>query len=76
MRPVLAVSIVTSIALHAGAAAGGDERAAALHREAIVVDGHNDVTTWILDYGFDLGMDGGSARTSTARLSCPWAWRT
>ena len=39
--------------------AGADEVpvAARVHREAIVVDGHNDVTTWILDSGFDLGMD-------------------
>ncbi len=29
-----------------------------LHRDAIVIDGHNDVATWILDFGFDLGMDG------------------
>lgn len=33
-------------------------RAAALHKEAIVIDTHNDVTTPILDRGFDLGMDG------------------
>jgi len=32
-----------------------------LHREAIVIDGHNDVTSWILDCGFDLGMDGADA---------------
>jgi membrane dipeptidase len=30
-----------------------------VHRDAIVVDGHNDVTSWILDHGFDLAMDGG-----------------
>jgi len=35
-----------------------DERAARIHRDAIVIDGHNDVPTWILDSGFDLGMDG------------------
>lgn len=34
-------------------------RIRALHHEAIVVDGHNDVSTLILDFGFDLGMDGG-----------------
>jgi len=34
------------------------ERAAALHRDAVVVDGHNDVATWIVDFGFDLGLDG------------------
>jgi membrane dipeptidase len=40
----------------------GDEalraRALALHRDALVLDGHNDVPTWILDFGFELGMDG------------------
>jgi hypothetical protein len=39
-------------------AAPPDPRAAALHRDAIVIDGHNDVGIWILDSGFDLGMDG------------------
>jgi membrane dipeptidase len=33
-------------------------RAEQVHREAIVIDGHNDVGIWILDSGFDLGMDG------------------
>jgi membrane dipeptidase len=33
-------------------------RALELHDEAIVVDGHNDLSTFILDFGFDLGMDG------------------
>jgi membrane dipeptidase len=44
-------------------------RAERLHREAIVLDGHNDVTTWILDYGFDLAMDGSSPgrRDATAQ---------
>ena len=35
-----------------------DPRAEQLHREAIVIDGHNDIPIWILDAGFDLGMDG------------------
>ena len=35
-----------------------DARAERIHRDAIVVDGHNDVPTWILESGFDLGMDG------------------
>jgi len=43
-----------------------DERAARVHREALVVDGHNDVTTWILDYGFDLGMDGADPEKTEA----------
>ena len=33
-------------------------RAVELHQDAIVVDGHNDLSTFILDFGFDLGMDG------------------
>src|ERR1044072_4439214 len=33
-------------------------RAERLHREAIVIDTHNDVTTPMIDDGFDLGMDG------------------
>lgn len=44
--------------------AGGN--ATRIHREAIVVDAHNDVGTWILDFGFDLGMDGGDARKRSA----------
>ena len=31
-------------------AAAGDPASERLHREAIVIDGHNDVTSWILDY--------------------------
>jgi membrane dipeptidase len=38
------------------------ERAAALHHDALVMDGHNDVPSWILDFGFDLGMDGADPR--------------
>ena len=33
-------------------------RALKLHREAIVIDTHNDVTSAILDEGFDLGQSG------------------
>ena len=36
----------------------GREISAQIHRDAIVIDGHNDVAIWILDFGFDLGMDG------------------
>ncbi len=43
----------------ADADAGLRERAAAIHRESIVLDGHNDVASfWIVDDGFDLAMDG------------------
>lgn len=41
-------------------------RAAALHRDALVMDGHNDVPSWILDYGFDLAMDGADPRLRPA----------
>lgn len=33
-------------------------RAQSLHHEAIVVDGHDDVLTYIFNDGYDLGMDG------------------
>ena len=39
-----------------------DPRAEQIHRQAIVIDGHNDVGIWILDSGFDLGMDGADPR--------------
>jgi len=45
-----------------------------VHREAIVVDGHNDVTTWILDFGFDLGMDGADRAKRRAELYWILGW--
>ena len=33
-------------------------RAEKLHRDSIVVDTHNDITTPMIDNGFDIGMDG------------------
>jgi membrane dipeptidase len=50
---------------HGAAADPASER---IHRDAIVIDGHNDVTSWILDYGFDLGMDGGDPNKRSAAL--------
>jgi len=41
---------------------------ARIHGDAIVVDGHNDVGTWILDFGFDLGMDGADPGKRAAEL--------
>jgi len=41
------------------------ERAAKLHREAIVIDTHNDITSPITDQGFDLGTRDTSGRTQT-----------
>jgi membrane dipeptidase len=63
-----------------GSAAGSagqqrlEERVAAIHRDAIVVDGHNDVAMWIMDFGFDLGMDGWEPndRWGWMHLAMPW----
>jgi membrane dipeptidase len=48
-----------------------EAHARAVHRDAIVVDGHNDVPTLILDFDFDLGMDGAAPGT---RAVWPWLW--
>ena len=45
-----------------------------IHSDAIVVDGHNDVGTWILDFGFDLGMDGADPRKRAAELYWILGW--
>lgn len=39
-----------------------------LHYDSLVVDGHNDVGSWILDFGFDLGMDGADPDNRAAEL--------
>jgi len=41
------------------------ERAMKLHREAIVIDTHNDITSPITDQGFDLGTRDTSGKTQT-----------
>jgi membrane dipeptidase len=41
------------------------ERAMKLHREAIVIDTHNDITSPITDQGFDLGARDASGKTQT-----------
>ncbi len=51
------------------------ERAAAIHQESIVLDGHNDVASfWIVDAGFDLAMDGqeGGDRSPWLHWMVPW----
>jgi membrane dipeptidase len=45
-----------------------EERAAKLHREAIVVDTHNDITSAILDDGFDLGKPTGHTATDLLKM--------
>jgi membrane dipeptidase len=44
------------------------ERAERVHRDAVVVDGHNDITSLILDYQFDLAMDGSDPDKRDATL--------
>ena len=51
-----------------------EERARALHRDAIVVDGHNDATMWLVDYGFDFGMDGWEPDDRWAWPWFPFPW--
>src|SRR5262245_32747045 len=41
------------------------ERALKLHREAIVIDTHNDITSAITDRGFDMGERDTSGRNQT-----------
>ncbi|MEE8558357.1 MAG: hypothetical protein V3T14_10785, partial [Myxococcota bacterium] len=51
------------------------ERAAAIHGESIVLDGHNDVASfWIVDDGFDLAMDGDEDEDRSPWLNwmVPW----
>ncbi|MBW2236396.1 MAG: dipeptidase [Deltaproteobacteria bacterium] len=67
LRALLAVLVVALP--WAAAAQDLEARARALHRDAIVVDGHNDVPMLLLDLGFDLGMDGAAPDTTS-----PWPW--
>ncbi len=39
-----------------------------IHDESIVIDGHNDIPSFMLDLNFDLGMDGGAPGTRDATL--------
>lgn len=61
---LLFAAVIVPPAIHGGQSskAQGEAamraRAEKLHREAIVIDTHNDVTSPILDEGFDLAMNG------------------
>lgn len=44
------------------------KRAQALHQRAIVIDGHNDITSAILEENFDLAKPKGQTHTDLARL--------
>jgi membrane dipeptidase len=67
-RQILALTVVV------GANAEVVPVAERIHREAIVVDGHNDVTTWILDFGYDLGMNGADPAKRRAELYWILGW--
>jgi membrane dipeptidase len=45
-----------------------EERAARVHRQAIIVDGHNDIPSIILASGYDLGTRGAHTHTDLARM--------
>lgn len=68
LAPAVATSVLLSSAVHAADAPLSRQEANRIHRDAIVVDGHNDVATFILDYGFDLGMDGADPAKRDATL--------
>jgi membrane dipeptidase len=57
VRPIHLVAALCA-ACHVASSTTPVDHARKLHFDAIVVDGHNDITTPILDRGFDLGMDG------------------
>ena len=51
------------------------KRAAAIHRESIVLDSHNDIASfWIVDQGFDLELDGNEDedRSPWLHWMVPW----
>jgi membrane dipeptidase len=51
------------------------KRAAAIHEQSIVVDSHNDLTSfWLVDYGFELAMDGDENQDRSAWLHWMLPW--
>ena len=67
--PLLAAAL-----LLAARAASGDPASDRIHRDAIVLDGHNDVPSLMLDYGFDLAMDGGDPSKRNALIYWVLGW--
>jgi membrane dipeptidase len=68
----LAAACLLALACDSGTRDPGpppDPRAEEIHRAAIVIDGHNDAPMWILESGFDLGMDGADPRKKSVE---PW----
>jgi membrane dipeptidase len=58
----------SAAATASGAPSTLEDRAAKLHREAIVVDTHDDVTSTILEDGFDLGKPDGVTATDLPKM--------
>jgi membrane dipeptidase len=73
-RAALRHAALVAAALLLPRSAPADPASDRLHREAIVIDGHNDVPSLMLDYGFDLGMDGSdpSKRSGVLNYVLPW----
>jgi membrane dipeptidase len=61
-------ALLAAVAAHAGDESDPRERVERIHRDAIVLDGHNDITSLVLDHGFDLGMDGSGPTKRNATL--------
>ncbi len=65
---VLLIFLFMSMVAAVRAAEPSTTPADTLHRESIVIDGHNEVATWILDYGFDLRMNGADESKRNAEM--------
>ena len=68
VRPPLSPAVTAAAASPPAPPADLDARARALHASAIVIDTHNDVTSAILDEGFDLGRPNGKTHTDLPRM--------
>lgn len=68
LAAAVAAPMLLTSAVHAADAPLLEQESSRIHGEAIVLDGHNDATTFILDYGFDLGMDGADPAKRDATL--------
>jgi len=74
-RPATEAPTTPAVAAAAGAPGGAapkhetlEERAARLHRDAIIVDGHDDIPSVMLGSDFDLGTKGAKVHTDLARM--------
>jgi membrane dipeptidase len=70
LRPGDATDASDAAAAFLGPAPGEtlEERAARVHRQAIIIDGHNDIPSVILASGYDLGTRSSRTHTDLARM--------